>query len=99
LGTALRVRKDLLVEHVGDQSLLLVDMDHMVTLNRAGGDLAEIMMAHFQGRDFDLDDLAGLISAEYGLDRNVAREEARLIVKDWTEVGILEGETAQADQA
>ncbi len=62
-----------------------VDFNKLITLNQS----AAYLWRSVKGKEFDLQELAGLLVAEYGIDQERAEADAKAIANQWIEVGIV----------
>ncbi len=63
-----------------------VNFNKLITLN----DSAAFLWKAVEGKDFDASALAGLLVGEYGIDDELARNDAEAILSQWVEIGLAE---------
>jgi hypothetical protein len=63
-----------------------VNFNKLVTLNGT----AEYLWTSVEGKEFDVQHLAGLLMEKYGIDEELADKDAEAIAKQWNEVGLTE---------
>ncbi len=89
----MRVKKGIELQNVCDEHLLIpagienVDFSKIISLNPTAAYLWENVA---KLDDFSIDTLVELLLKEYEVEEAVAREDCKLIVERWTEVGLIE---------
>ena len=63
-----------------------IDFSKIISMNESSAYLWEKV----EGRDFDAEDLCKLLLAEYEVDELTALIDAKAVIKQWTEAGIIE---------
>ncbi len=74
------------VDMVVGEGLEQIDFSKIVSLNES----ASFLWKSVQGRDFDEDELVGLLLDKYDVSEDVARRDVAALVDKWTETGLLE---------
>ena len=64
-----------------------VDFNKLITLNSS----AAFLWKQVEGREFDVELLADLLTGEYCIDRNIAEKDAAAIIRQWSEIGLVQG--------
>lgn len=62
-----------------------VDFNKLITLNES----AAYLWKEIEDKEFDEDMLAGLLIDKYGIDSELASKDARAIVSQWCEIGLV----------
>lgn len=62
-----------------------IDFNRIISLNESAAYLWEKV----EGEDFDADKLARLLTEEYDVEEATAKEDARQLIEDWLEIGII----------
>lgn len=62
-----------------------VNFSKLITLNSS----AAFLWRQIEGKEFDVETLAGLLVDEYGIDRTLAENDARVIAEKWVEEGLI----------
>lgn len=63
-----------------------VNFNKLITLNES----AAYLWKSVEGKEFDVQTLAGLLVDEYGIDMELAGKDAEAILGQWTEIGLAE---------
>jgi hypothetical protein len=85
-----RLAFDLSVEHFHEESIiLLASKDKLISVNKSGAALLELLMNTFISEDFSSGDLAALISRNYFLSEPEAATRADTTLSDWVRLGIF----------
>lgn len=63
-----------------------VNFNKLITLNCT----AEYLWRQIEGKEFDKETLAGLLTERYGIDRELALKDAAAIADQWVEIGLVE---------
>lgn len=63
-----------------------IDYGNIISMNESAAYLWEAI----QGKDFDAEDLAQLLTERYDVDKEVALKDSRSIIKSWLETEIVE---------
>lgn len=88
----MRIKKGFTLRTVMGQNIVLAEGNNadsygkIITLNQSAAKLWE----ELKGRQFDVDDAAGILVATYGIDPAQAREDAAYILGKMTEKGLTE---------
>ena len=62
-----------------------VNFSKLITLNAS----AAFLWKSVEGKEFDVEMLAGLLMEEYGIDRELAMKDSEALVKQWMETGLV----------
>ncbi len=63
-----------------------VDFNKLITLNSS----AAFLWRQVEGKEFDENTLKELLVGEYGIDEPLAEKDAQAILRQWTEIGLVE---------
>ena len=63
-----------------------INFNKIISLNES----AAFLWRSVEGKDFDAESLAGLLVEEYGIERELALNDARAIAQKWLGIGIVE---------
>ena len=63
-----------------------VNFNKLITLNST----AEYLWTSVEGKEFDVQTLADLLTEKYGIEVELAQKDAEAIAKQWNEVGLTE---------
>lgn len=63
-----------------------INFNKLITLNSS----AAFLWRQVEGKDFDESMLADLLVEEYGIDRELAEKDSKVIAAQWVEAGIVE---------
>ncbi len=89
----MRVKKGIELQNVCDEHLLIptgienVDFSKIISLNPTAAYLWENIAGL---ENFDIDTLVEFLLKEYEVEEGIAREDCRLIIERWKEVGLIE---------
>lgn len=74
-------------EHiVSGEGLEQIDFNKMISLN----DTAMFLWNAVEGKDFTVDDLTKLLTAEYEVDEQTAAKDAQQLCEEWKNEGLIE---------
>ena len=62
-----------------------VNFSKLITLNAS----AAFLWKEVEGKDFEVETLAGLLVGEYGIDESLAARDAKSIAEQWIEAGLV----------
>ena len=62
-----------------------VNFSKLITLNSS----AAFLWKEVEGKEFDVEMLAGLLVREYEIDKDLATKDAKAIAEKWIEVGLV----------
>ncbi|MBR5211625.1 MAG: PqqD family protein [Bacteroidales bacterium] len=62
-----------------------VNFSKLITLNES----AAFLWKEVEGKDFEVETLAGLLVGEYGIDEALAARDAKSIAEQWIEAGLV----------
>ena len=62
-----------------------VNFSKLITLNAS----AAFLWKEVEGKDFEVETLAGLLVGEYGIDETLAARDAKSIAEQWIEAGLV----------
>ena len=62
-----------------------INFSKLITLNTS----AAFLWRQVEGKEFDVEMLADLLVGEYGIDRTLAENDARIIADKWVEAGLV----------
>ena len=62
-----------------------VNFSKLITLNSS----AAFLWRAVEGKEFDVETLAGLLVSEYGIDEALAAADAKAIAERWVEIGLV----------
>ena len=62
-----------------------VNFSKLITLNES----AAFLWKEVEGKDFEVETLAGLLGGEYGIDESLAARDAKSIAEQWIEAGLV----------
>lgn len=82
------------LRELGDESMLIGEVtDHKKGLRRVVriNSSAAFLWRSVSGREFEVSDLADLLSREYGLDPETALSDAAATASEWRSAGLLAG--------
>ncbi|WP_455627279.1 PqqD family protein [Parabacteroides johnsonii] len=68
------------------ESLELIDFNKLIHLNES----AVYLWQQVEGREFDVDTLAGLLVDKYGIGKEQALSDATSLYKTWLKAGLVE---------
>lgn len=68
------------------EGLSQVNFNKMISLNSS----ATFLWESIQGKEFTVEDLAGLLVDEYGIDMELAMKDSDSLAKAWIEAGLVE---------
>ena len=63
-----------------------VNFNKLITLNES----AAFLWRSVEGKDFDVESVAGLLVEEYGINEERARKDAEVLLAQWKETGLAE---------
>lgn len=63
-----------------------VNFNKLITLNSS----AAFLWKQVEDKEFDVNMLADLLVAEYGIDREIAEKDSKAIAAQWVETGLVE---------
>ena len=63
-----------------------INFNKLITLNSS----AAFLWRQVEGKDFDESMLADLLVEDYGMDRELAEKDSKVIAAQWVEAGIVE---------
>lgn len=88
----MHIKKGFKLRTVGDEYIVAgegleqISFNRLISLNSS----AAFLWQEVEGKSFDVETLADLLSSKYILSTEQAREDADEIVRVWLEVGIIE---------
>ena len=62
-----------------------VNFSKLITMNSS----AAFLWREVEGKEFDIEMLAGLLISEYGIDEALAAHDAKVIAEKWIETGLV----------
>ena len=62
-----------------------VNFSKLITLNSS----AAFLWREVEGKEFEVETLAGLLMEEYGIDEDLATHDAKAIAEKWVETGLV----------
>lgn len=89
----MKIKNGFKLRPIGDEWMLLgesaeqVNFDKMITLNETAAFLWQQCEKH-KGEDVSAEMMADWLCDEYEVTRDIALEDAKLVIADWIEVGI-----------
>lgn len=89
----MKTKKGYTLRSLGNESLLVpealgcaVDFSRMISLNSS----AAFLWKEVEGKEFDLETLVNLLVEEYGIDHDMARHDAEVLLQSWQKAGVIE---------
>lgn len=79
------------LRHVGSEHILVaeglenIDFSKIISLN----DSASMLWEAVEGTDFSANTLADLLTTHYDIDKDTALEDAKNLIRNWSEAGIV----------
>lgn len=62
------------------------DFNNMISMNPT----ARFLWESLQDRDFELDDMVGLLLGQYDVEDALARKDCTALIEEWTKAGLVE---------
>ncbi len=88
----MKIKKDFTLHQVGDEHIIMhngtgnVDFNNIISLNPTAARLWESV----EGKEFDAETLTTYLTEHYEVEADTATRDARQLIKDWLEAGIIE---------
>lgn len=88
----MRIKKGFELRNICGENVVLatgienIDFSRMISLNES----AAYLWKSIENTDFTVEDLSQLLLKEYEVDESTAKKDAKKIVEEWKECGVIE---------
>lgn len=88
----MKLRKGFALREIGTDHVVVpegievIDFNKLISLNGS----AKYLWESLQGKDFTVDEVAGLLTAKYEVAEETAKADAAKLIAKWQEIGLIE---------